>query len=92
VDTLERRQWYGDVEFELSPLHHRLLAVMAAEPYREFAKGELLREVWRRPPERAAAVKTSVSRVRRALVAAGAPAGSFMLSLHAVGWALTRPE
>ena len=29
VDAVGRRQWYGEVEFELSPLHHRLLAVMA---------------------------------------------------------------
>jgi hypothetical protein len=33
----------------------------------------------------------SVSRVRRALVGAGAPQGRFMISLHGVGWAFTRP-
>jgi len=92
VDTLTRRQWYGDVEFELTPLHHRLLAVMAADPFRVFAKDELLAAVWG-PAQtgRTNSVNMSVSRVRRALVSAGAPRGAFMLNLHGVGWALTRP-
>lgn len=91
VDPVSRRQWWGEVEVELSPLHHRLLAVMATEPYRVWAKDELLREVWRRQQTPRSAVNTSVSRLRRRLVAAGAPAGSVMLSVHGVGWALTRP-
>lgn len=78
--------------FELTPLHHRLLAVMAADPFRVFATDELLAAVWRRiPGARTNAANTSVSRVRRALVRAGAPRGAFMLNLHGVGWALTRP-
>jgi DNA-binding response OmpR family regulator len=93
IDTLTGRQWYGEVEFELTPLRHRVLATMAADPYRVFAKDELLREVWRRPElARSNAVNTTVSRIRRALVRAGAPADGFMLSLHGVGWALTRPD
>ena len=92
IDPSAGRQWYGEVEVELSPLRHRLLAVMASEPYRVFAKDELLREVWRRPPgERTNSVNTSIGRIRRALVRAGAPSDTFMLSLHGVGWALTRP-
>jgi DNA-binding response OmpR family regulator len=64
---------------------------MANDPYRVFAKDELLREVWRRPAgERTNSVNTIVGRIRRALVQAGAPADTFMLSLHGVGWALTR--
>lgn len=90
VDRASGRQWYGEVEFELTPLHHRLLAVMAGEPQRVFGKDELAAEVWRRPG-RANAVKVSVSRVRRALVAAGAPPDRFLLSVHGVGWALTGP-
>src|SRR5579884_4221832 len=39
---------------------------------------------------RAEAVKVSVSRLRRALVAAGAPGGRFLVSVHGVGWSLTR--
>jgi DNA-binding response OmpR family regulator len=91
VDTVSRRQWYGEVEVELTPLHHRLLAVMAAEPYRVFGKDELLQAVWRRGGA-TNAVNTSISRIRRALVAAGAPVGTVMLSVHGVGWALTRPD
>ena len=92
VSTAVRRQWYGDVEFELTPLHHRLLAVMAADPFRVFGKDELLAQVWRGSPKTATnAVNTSVSRVRRALVGAGAPRGRYMISLHNVGWSLTRP-
>jgi DNA-binding response OmpR family regulator len=91
VDPAAGRQWFGEAEFELTPLHHRLLAVMAAEPCRVFGKDELAAEVWRRP-KRADAVKVSVSRLRRALVAAGAPADRFLLSVHGVGWSLTRPS
>jgi DNA-binding response OmpR family regulator len=89
IDRAGGRQWYGDAEVELTPLHHRLLAVMAAEPCRVFGKDELAAEVWRRP-KRPDAVKVSVSRLRRALVAAGAPSGRFLVSVHGVGWALTR--
>jgi DNA-binding response OmpR family regulator len=91
VDPAAGRQWYGDAEFELTPLLHRLLVVMAAEPCRVFGRDELAAEVWRRP-KRADAVKVSVSRLRRALVAAGAPADRFLLSVHGVGWSLTRPS
>jgi DNA-binding response OmpR family regulator len=90
VDPAAGRQWWGDAEFELTPLHHRLLAVMAADPLWVFGKDELAAEVWRRP-KRADAVKVSVSRLRRALVAAGAPPDRFLLSVHGVGWALTGP-
>ena len=89
VDPAAGRQWWNDAEFELAPLHHRLLAVMAAEPCRVFGRDELAAEVWRRP-KRADAVKVSVSRLRRALVAAGAPADRFLVSVHGVGWSLTR--
>jgi DNA-binding response OmpR family regulator len=89
VDPAAARQWYGEAEFELTPLLHRLLAVLAADPCRVFGKDELAAEVWRRP-KRADAVKVSVSRLRRALVAAGAPADRFLISVHGVGWSLTR--
>jgi DNA-binding response OmpR family regulator len=92
VDPTSCRQWWGDAEVELTPLHHRLLAVMAAEPCRVFGKDELAAEVWRRPGLAGDAVKVSVSRLRRALVAAGAPADRFLVSVHGVGWSLTRPS
>jgi DNA-binding response OmpR family regulator len=91
VDPATGRQWFGEVEFELTPLQHRLLAVMAAEPCRVFGRQELVAEVWRQPKQ-ADAVKVSVSRLRRALVAAGAPADRLLVSVHGVGWSLTRPS
>jgi DNA-binding response OmpR family regulator len=89
VDPAACRQWFGEAEFELTPLLHRLLSVLAAEPVRVFGKDELAAAVWRRP-ERAEAVKVSVSRLRLLLVASGAPVGRFLVSVHGVGWALTR--
>lgn len=92
VDPVARRQWYGETEFALTPLHHQLLAAFAADPYRVLSKGELASAVWREAGARANAVNTSVSRLRRALVAAGAAPGAWLLSVHGVGWALTRPD
>jgi DNA-binding response OmpR family regulator len=92
VDPASGRQWWGDAEVELTPLHHRLLVVMAAEPCRVFGKDELAAAVWRRPSLAGDAVKVCVSRLRRALVAAGAPAGRLLVSVHGVGWSLTRPS
>jgi DNA-binding response OmpR family regulator len=92
VDTLSRRQWYGEVEVELTPLHHALLAAMAAEPTRVFGRDELERAVWRRAFEpQSCAVKIAVSKLRRALVGAGAPRERFLVSLYGVGWALVQP-
>jgi site-specific recombinase XerD len=82
VDPPARRQWYGETEFALTPLHHQLLAVLAGDPYRVFSKGELVSAVWRDGGARSNAVNTSVSRLRRALVAAGAPPGAWLLSVH----------
>jgi two-component system, OmpR family, alkaline phosphatase synthesis response regulator PhoP len=91
VDTVGRRQWYGEAEFELTPLHHALLATMAAEPTRVFGRDELERAVWRRASGReSCAVKIAVSKLRRALVGAGAPPERFLVSLHGVGWALVQ--
>lgn len=92
VDPVSRRQWYGEAEFELTPLHHRLLAVMAAEPFRVFGKDELAAAVWTsRGADRSNAAKMAVGRVRRALVLAGAARGEWMVSVYGVGWALARP-
>lgn len=92
VDTVARRQWYGEAEFELTPLHHALLATMAAEPIRVFGRDELERVVWRRAfGSESCAVKIAVSKLRRALVRAGAPRGRFLVSLYGVGWALVQP-
>jgi len=93
IDVAARRQWFGEAEVELTPIQHRLLVVMAAAPYRVYGKDELLREVWRRGvSDQTNAVNTTVSRVRRSLVQAGARPGAFMRNLHGTGWALTHPE
>lgn len=92
VDPVGRRQWFGEAEFELTPLHHRLLAVMAIEPYRVFGKDELAQAVWgSRGVDRSNAVKMAVVRVRRALVLAGGRRGEWLVSVYGVGWALARP-
>lgn len=91
VDTRARRQWWGPVEFELSPLLHRLLARLAEEPYRVFAREELLREVWSpllRSETRASAIPATIMRLRRVLVHAGAPEGRCVVTHPGVGWAL----
>jgi DNA-binding response OmpR family regulator len=89
IDTRLRRQWFGEVEFELTPLHQQLLATMALEPARVFGTDELAHLVWqRRWDGRSCAVKLAVSKLRRALVAAGAPGGEFLVAVHGIGWAL----
>jgi DNA-binding response OmpR family regulator len=94
VDPVACRQWWGKAEFELSPLHHRLLAVFAADPFRLFGRVELAEVVWRdRAAAGSGALKTSVSRLRRALIAAGAPAGMVLVGSRGIGWRLfDRPE
>jgi DNA-binding response OmpR family regulator len=93
IDPRDRRQWYDTTEIELTPLQHRLLAVLASDPTRVFDKDELQRGVWgTSDPRRTNAVNTAVSRLRRGLVRAGAPPGTFLISLHGVGWTLTRPD
>jgi DNA-binding response OmpR family regulator len=92
VDPVGRRQWYGEAEFELTPVHQRLLAVMAADPFRVFGKDELAAEVWgSHGADRSNAAKMAVGRVRRTLVLAGADSGEWMVSVYGVGWALVRP-
>ncbi len=66
---------------------------LAAEPSRVFGKDELFRAVWRCDATAGScAVKLAVSKLRRALVAAGAPRERFLVSLYGVGWALVQPE
>jgi len=89
IDRRTRRQWYGEVEFQLTPLHHQLLVTMAREPSRVFGKDELARLVWRRQSDgQGCAVKIAVSKLRRALVSAGAQRGDFLTVVYGVGWAL----
>src|SRR5439155_17460588 len=93
IDMQTRRQWWDEAEFELSPLLHRLLARLAAEPYRYVTRAELLREVWGpQTGTQATAIAATVMRLRRALEHAGAPAGEFVVTLPRVGFALLAGE
>ena len=96
IDTGMQRQWYGGNEFQLPPMLHLLLATMAAQPTRVFSKDELLREVWgARSTTKDLSrrrVVASVSHLRGLLVSAGAPRGTYLISLHDVGWSLLRPD
>ena len=83
-----RRQWWDDAEFELSPLLHRLLACLAAEPHRVFGKAELLREAWGpRSTTQGSAVPATIMRLRRVLAAAGVPT-EWLVTHAGIGWSL----
>jgi len=87
------RQWYGEQELELTPLQHRLLVHLAREPYRVFAKDELLRDVWgQRTIAPTNAANTAIAKLGQRLARAGARREEWLINLHGVGWALTRPD
>lgn len=94
VDPLAQRAWYRDTELVLTPLQHKLLATMIEYPARRFTKNELLRDVWgyREKVSYSNAPSAAISRLRRILVDAGAPAGHFLIHLHHGGWTLTDPR
>jgi hypothetical protein len=93
IDPRLGRQWWDGAEFELSPLLGRLLARLAAEPYRYFSRAELLREVWGPlTTTQATAIAATVMRLRRALEQAGAPRGELVVTLPRVGFALLAGE
>lgn len=88
IESGARRQWWGEEEFELSPLLHRLLACLAAEPYRVFGREELLSRVWGPcSTTQGSAVPATIMRLRRVLAAAGLPAG-FVATHAGIGWSL----
>lgn len=89
VDTVARRQWYAGSEFRLTPLRHRLLAMMAARPTRVFGKDELRREIWGyHGVVHGRSVDTQVAKLRRDLIAAGAPRQRHLIGQRGIGWSL----
>src|SRR5579859_1103294 len=92
VSIDSRTAWYGDRKLPLSQMEFGLLVALAREPTRVYTKAELLRDVWdyrgRGVPR---TVDTHASRLRRKLVAAGAPTGRFVRCLWGVGYSLTCP-
>lgn len=92
IDPASGRQWFRDQELELTPLQHRLLVHLARDPYRVFAKNELLRDVWgHRMIAPTNAVNTCVAKLGQRLARTGANRSEWLINLHGVGWALTRP-
>ena len=93
IDTNLGRQWYGEQEFELTPLLHQLLAYMAKDPYRVIPKEELAREIWgHRVSVSTNAINAAIKKLGRALAdISQRPRKDWMINLQSVGWALTRP-
>jgi DNA-binding response OmpR family regulator len=88
-----RTAWYGGRKIRLSQMEFGLLVALAREPSRVYTKAELLRDVWdyrgRGAPR---TVDTHACRLRRKLIAAGAPTGRFVRCLWGVGYSLSCPD
>lgn len=68
VDPARRKAWVGEREVALSNKEFGLLRVLASDPSRVFAKGELLEAVWGyRTPARTRTLDSHASRLRRKL-------------------------
>jgi DNA-binding response OmpR family regulator len=92
ISFAERRAWWASRELGLTMMELKLLVGLAREPTRVFTKAELLRDVWGfRSPGQSRTVDGTASRLRRKLVAAGAPADRYVVCIWGVGYALMRP-
>jgi DNA-binding response OmpR family regulator len=88
----ERRAWWMSEDLKLSTTEFGLLLGLARDPRRVFTKAELLRDVWGyRSPGRTRTLDSYASRLRRKLLAAGAPEGRYVVSMWGVGYSLLRP-
>jgi DNA-binding response OmpR family regulator len=68
-----------------------LLVALAREPSRVYTKAELLRDVWGYPSSiRTRTLDSHASRLRRKLVAAGAPKGRYVIAVWGVGYSLVK--
>lgn len=92
VDLSLRRLSYEGRPVELTRMEFALLVGLARDPRRVFTKQQLLRDVWAyRAMGRTRTLDSHASRLRRKLVAAGAPPRTFVVALWGVGYSLTRP-
>ena len=74
LEPAARRASWGGAELPLSGREYDLLLELARDPGAVRSKADLLREVWRMPATmRTRTVDSHASRLRRKLVAAGAP-------------------
>jgi DNA-binding response OmpR family regulator len=93
VDSRLGRQWFGDLEFELTPLQHRLLAYMGQSPTRVISKEELRQQVWGdQSLTQTAAINVAVGKLRRQIISAGGRPEDWLLNVYGVGWSLVGPE
>lgn len=93
IDLHIRRATWNGATVQTSAKTFELLARLAHEPERVIPKDELYREIWNYDhPERmnTRTLDSHASRLRRQLVAAGAP-GSTVYCLWGVGYALRVP-
>ncbi len=86
IDTATRTVTYDGTPIELRRLEYKLLAHLARDPRRVYAKGELLLGVWGYTVGSTRTVDTHASRVRRKLAQAGAR--GWIVSTWGVGYRL----
>lgn len=86
VDVVRRKVWVGEREVALSNKEFGLLRVLASEPSRVFAKGELLEAVWGyRSQARTRTLDSHASRLRRKLDPKG---GRYVVNAWGFGYRL----
>jgi DNA-binding response OmpR family regulator len=86
IDPVTRTVRVDDCEVRLANKEYALLTALAAEPYRVFTKGELLRDVWGfRAEGRTRTLDSHASRLRRKLDPEG---GRYVFNCWGVGYRL----
>jgi DNA-binding response OmpR family regulator len=89
IGVTERRVTFKKREVRLAKMEFALLVALAREPSRVYTKTELLRDVWGYPSSiRTRTLDSHASRLRRKLVAAGAPKGRYVIAVWGVGYSL----
>lgn len=92
VDSSARQAWLGEEVLRLARQEFSLLATLASDPTRAWAKEELLERVWSfQARGRTRTVDTHASRLRLKLVEAGAAPGEYVVAVWGIGYALIRP-
>jgi DNA-binding response OmpR family regulator len=86
VDPAARRAEVGGREVRLAKREYELVALLATEPDRVFAKQELLREIWGSGGSSVRTLDSHASRARCKLREAGAE--GFVVNCHAQGYKL----
>jgi DNA-binding response OmpR family regulator len=90
VDRMAREVRLAEREVPLSPREFELLALLAAQPGRVFARAEIERRVWGEEPPASNSVDVHVAHLRGKLRAAGAP--GLIRTVRGVGYAVKPPR